>query len=68
MTTEAKYKFIAVNSEGKRVNINLPHAATTANTTKMETLLNAYGDAADSNLTMVQIDHIKTETTSVTAD
>ena len=62
----AKYKFVGLNNDGKTTNVNLPHAATTADTTKMETLLSAYSAAADFE-EVIQIDHVKTEITSVTA-
>ena len=67
MTTEAKYRFIGMNSDGKTTKVNLPHAATTADTTKMSALRSAYSAAADFQ-EVIQIDHIKTETTTVTAD
>ena len=62
----AKYKFVGIDDTDKTKNVNLPHAATTADTTKMETLLNAYSAASDFTM-VIQIDHIKTETTTVTA-
>ena len=65
MTVSAKYKFVGIDDTDKTKNVNLPHAATTADTTKMETLLSAYSAASD--LTIIQIDHIKTETTTVLA-
>ena len=66
MKVSAKYKFVGLNNDGKTTNVNLPHASTTADTTKMETLLSAYSAAADFE-EVIQIDHVKTEITSVTA-
>ena len=67
MKTEAKYRFVGIDGDGKTTKVNLPHAATTADTTKMSALRSAYSAAADFQ-EVIQIDHVKTETTTVTAD
>ena len=67
MKTEAKYRFVGIDDDAKTKSVNLPHAAATADTTKMKALLNAYNAAADF-AEVIQVDHIKTETTTVTTD
>ena len=47
MKTEAKYRFVGIDDDAKIKSVNLPHAATTADTTKMSALRSAYSAAAD---------------------
>ena len=64
----AKYKFVGMDDEGKTKNVNLPHAVTTADTTKMAALRSAYAAASDFSGGVIEIDHVKTEIIRVLAD